>query len=125
MAGPDPNNTGESFFRRIAPYQFDPATNKPFLSAFRNDKIGEGVFSDRHSVDWERYTTVEDTLEGHEGFGVARISGDDYLRVGQNIVHSPKDDNYSHCDAVGEKKNSVQRRLRDACLLLRAPTVDP
>ncbi len=109
--------------RRIPPWLFNPDKGAIYDKAFANDRVSEHT-TDRHSVNWEERTSVEDTLSGHEGFGVAAITVQGYCEENQSIEHSPDRErgNYGHCDAVGAKTARVQRRLRQKAELRVQPT---
>lgn len=108
--------------RRIPPWLFNSEKGAIFDKAFANDRI-DGQATDRHSVNWEEHTSVENTLAGHQGFGVAAITVQGYSEESQSIEHSPdrERDNYGHCDAVGAKTARVQRRLRQKAELRIRP----
>ena len=108
--------------RRIPPWLFNSEKGTIFDKAFANDRV-EGRTTDRHSVNWEEHTSVENTLAGHQGFGIAAMTAQEYGEENQSIEHSPdrKQDNYGHCDAVGAKTARVQRRLRQKAELLVRP----
>jgi hypothetical protein len=73
------------------------------------------------SVNWERLSSVEHTLEGYAGWGVASLSAELCWSVGQCIRRSPSQRNEAHCDVIGDKPNKVQRTLRDGAVYMRAP----
>ena len=108
--------------RRIPPWLFNSDKGAVFDKAFANDRI-EGQTTDRHSVNWEEHTSIDDTLVGHSGFGVAAITAAGYGEENQSIEHSPDrvQGNYGHCDAVGAKTARVQRRLRQKAELRVRP----
>ena len=114
----------DRLLRRIGHWQFNFEKNRIYDIAFRNQKTPTGQLLDRHSVNWWRHTTIEGTLEGNPGFGVASLTAGAYREHGQTVEHSPDlaTRNYAHCDAIGEKPAGVQSRLRKAASLERAPT---
>ena len=109
--------------RRIGHWQFDHDAGSIYASAFKNDDDLNGTPTDRHSVNWDQRTSIVETMAGHWGsFGLVAITVLDYETKGQQIEHSPKADNRAHCDAVGEKTNSVRNHLRkQARILIRPP----
>ena len=109
--------------RRVPPWLYDFRTGSIHSKAFANDRI-EGIPSDRHSVNWEEYTSVDQTLVGHAGFGVAAISVQGYWEENQSVEHSPdrEHNNYGHCDAVGNKTAGVLNRLRRKAVLRVRPS---
>ena len=108
--------------RRIPHWQYDAQKGTIHSKAFANDRDKvKRTLSDRHSVNWEELTSVEATLVGHEGFGVASLPASAYRQQKQEIEHSPECDNYGHCDAVGKKTASTQRSLRNQATLIVAP----
>ena len=108
--------------RRISSLQYDAKKGTVHSKAFVNDKDKvTKERSDRHSVNWEELTSVEDTLVGHEGFGVVSLPASLYRQHKQDINHSPVCDNYGHCDAVGDKPGRTQKSLRDQATLIVAP----
>lgn len=112
----------EAFFRRIPYWQFNFARQTIFDNAFRNDRLDTGENTDRHSVNWERCSSVKHALQGHEGFGLAVILAADYHANHQSIDHSAEPDNLSHCNVVGVKTGKIQNALRKAAILLVPPS---
>ena len=108
--------------RRIPHWQFDHATDSIHASAFKNDDCN-GTPTDRHSVNWNERTSIAETMAGHwERFGLVAITVLDYGAKGQQVEYSPKSDNRAHCDAVGEKTNSVRNHLRKQARILIRPS---
>jgi len=112
----------EAFFRRIPYWQFDFNNQTITNNAFRNDRLDTGENTDRHSVNWEKCSSVDHALKGHPGFGLAVILAVDCHVNFQSIEHTPKPTNLSHCDVVGEKTGKIQRALRKAAILLVPPS---
>ena len=110
-------------FRRIGHWQFDHTADSVYASAFKNDDNPDGTTTDRHSVNWDERTSIAETMAGHWGrFGLVAITVLEYDAKGQKVEHSPKVDNRAHCDAVGDKTNSVRNHLRrQAHILIRPP----
>lgn len=103
----------DDFLRRIPHWQFDFDTRRVLPFAFKLFRL---------SVNWSKYATVDQTVEGHQGWGVASITALDCYSAGQDIEYKPQPDNLAHCDVVGEKTNRIQRRLNKAAKLLLFPT---
>jgi hypothetical protein len=97
----------DQFLRRIPPWHFK-APDKISSAAFQNDKG-----TDRMSVNWLKYSTIDQTIEGLQGFGVARFSAKFCWEVNQEIEHTPGVENSAHCDIIGNKTESICRRFRD------------
>lgn len=108
--------------RRIAHWQFDHDAGSIYASAFKNDDDPDGKPTDRHSVNWDERTSIAETMAGHWGqFGLAAITVMDYEAKGQQVEHSPTEGNRAHCDAVGNKTNSVKNYLRRQARILIPP----
>ena len=104
--------------RRIHPGQFNYESCSVWPAVFGNDED-----SDSHSVDWEEHTSQEKTLIGHESFGVLAVTAKDYRALSQAVNHTPDQaqDNYGHCDAVGQKTARVKKNLRKVAELRVCP----
>jgi hypothetical protein len=112
-------------FRRIPYWQYDHDRQTIYASAFKND---DGIcdLDDRHSVNWKAHTTIEKTMEGHrDRFGLAEITVQAYVDECQIVQHSPRTDDCSHCDAIGEKLSGVKNRLRKKARILIQPPLPP
>ena len=109
--------------RRIASWQYDYGSKKIFATAFKNDVESDSQDSHgSHSVNWKERSTIVGVMAGHWGrFGLAAISVETYLAEEQKITHSPKPDNYGHCDAIGKKPDKRRKRLRDSARVLIPP----
>jgi hypothetical protein len=66
------------------------------------------------SVNVERLTTVEDTLQGHESYGIAKWSASHLRQMGFEVCHRPLHDNLAHAEVIGEKTRSTQLQLADS-----------
>ena len=108
----------EEFLRRIPPWLYDFDKQEVQSWAFANDD----EYPDRFSVNWEKHSSVEHTLEGHSGFGVVSLTAGLLYSEKQEILHTPQTDSFAHCDVIGEKKKARQRRLRNSAKLLQQPT---
>jgi hypothetical protein len=108
----------EDFLRRVPWYQFNFEKQEIFVLAFRNHHSTP----DRLSVNWAIHSSVKQTAEVLPGSGVASITAEVCYREKQEIEHTPEEENYAHCDVIGDKPSSVQRRLRNAARLLLPPT---
>lgn len=108
--------------RRIPCWQYDAETGSIHSKAFANDKDKiDRTPTNSHSVNWEELTSVEATLVGHEGFGVASLPASAYKQLCQEIKHSPECDNYGHCDAEGKKTARILKALKKQATLRVAP----
>ena len=94
----------DEFLRRIPAWLFDFEKQEIQSWAFGND---EG--SDRFSVNWAELSSIEHTVQGHPGFGVASLTASDFRIEEQDILHTPSPDNVAHCDVVGEKSSARTR----------------
>ncbi len=114
----------DSLLRRIPPWLFDYENRKVYVKAFANPKLSSGEQSDRFSVNWNRYATIEETLDGYDDFGLASITAARCRAEQQAVKHTPdaKSGNPAHCDVIGAKTAGVQKRLRNAAELLVPPT---
>ena len=121
---PDSNRfeDGEEFFRRIPHWEYDFQNGSIHDRAFKNDRLDTGEDSGRLSVNWRRLITLEETLEGHVGFGIAVITARACYDEVQTIEETPRSNNPAHCDIVGSKPKPRQRRLRKAATLIRPPS---
>ena len=109
--------------RRIPYWQFNHETDSIHASAFKNDDDSNGILTDRHSVNWNERTSIAETMAGHwERFGLVAITVLDYEAKEQQVEYSPKSDNRAHCDAVGQKTNSVRNHLRTQARILIRPS---
>ena len=109
--------------RRIPPWLFDFQSNSIHAKAFANDRRN-GKYTNSHSVNWQKHTTIQETLKDHPGFGVAALSVADYRTQNQEIVHTPQVHNYGHCDAEGRKSAGVKKRLKRKAKLVMQPSQD-
>ena len=105
----------DEFLRRVHPvYLKDDRSISP--AAFQNTSG-----TDRMSVNWERLSGVEATLEGYPDHGVASITAEVCWKLDQQIQRTPVEGNPSHCDVVGQKPKRVQRVFAKAARWLRLP----
>ena len=109
--------------RRIPPWLFDFQSNSIHAKAFANDRRNEH-YTNSHSVNWQEYTSAQETLKGHPGFGVAELSALHYRTQDQEIKHTPTKCNYGHCDVEGRKSAGVKKRLKKKAKLVVRPTQD-
>ena len=94
----------------------------------RSDGIEPGAFkaypkgSNRMSVDWEKYSTPEESLarmgKPLENALVHLIAGEVRLLSSLAVKHTPKPENRSHSDVVGENTNRVRMELARICILV-------
>ncbi len=104
--------------RRVFPGHFNHVKRTIQPGAFANRK-GENS----HSVNWERYASEESTLYGHDGFGVVQLRAKDYRELKQTVDHTPDraNNNYGHCDAVGQKTARIKKALVSKAVLRAVP----
>ena len=107
----------DEFLRRIPPWEYDHARRKLNSSAFRNDDEETKAFS----VNCRRWATEAQTLNGFDGWGLAVLRTDQIRSEAQDVVHTPQETNYAHCDVVGEKTKTVRRNLRNMVDLIIVP----
>jgi hypothetical protein len=115
---PDKKPTFEArdqFLRRIPPWHLK-GPSKVSSAAFQNDDN-----TDRMSVNWLKLSSVEHTLSGLLGYGVASISAELCYSLKQEPVYSPVVDNPAHSDIVGHKTLAISRRFRDGAQYLLYP----
>ena len=112
--GQVPSN--DTVLRRIWDSHYDHKNGSIHAKAFANDKDElTGQTTDQHSVSWEKYTSPSDLLllsKQPERFGVAAIVVKEYEDVEQKVKHSPVQENYGHCNAIGSKTAKVKNHLR-------------
>jgi hypothetical protein len=107
----------DRFLRRIHPAYYNPDTGKVMSAAFQNSSK-----TNRMSVDWAKLHSVNDTLQGYPGFGVASISAELCWSLKQEIERTPSPDNPAHCEVVGKKPQTVMRKFRDTAEYLLYPS---
>ena len=95
-------------------YDFDRAIIQS--SAFDNSPGTNAM-----SVNLARLSSVEETLAGHPGYGIASLTAESLYVENQHIRHKPESNNFAHCDVEGDKPKRVRRRLRDSAKLLITP----
>ena len=72
-SNPNEFASDDELLRRIPHWQHDHVKGI-HSNAFMNDKLPTGGISDRFSVNLGRLATVNETLRGHPGFGVAGLT---------------------------------------------------
>lgn len=120
----DPVTSDEILLRRFGTWQYSGG-EKPNKSAFYNDRL-EGVQTNRHSVSREKYTTAEQLqalAPDPDRFGVVAVVAQTYRDLDQQIIHSPTEEDYGHCDVVGNKTDRVRKRLREKAVIRLSPTL--
>jgi hypothetical protein len=96
-------------------HTFADNNGKPIPGAFRNNPKGDPAAG--MSVNWERYSTAEDTRrlgcqKPASEYAVARlITGSVRELPGQTVLHEPLEDNRSHSEVFGEKSTEVRLRF--------------
>jgi hypothetical protein len=81
--------------------------------------ISSAAFDEKDmSVNWEKYSSAEETADSNCPFVVALGAG--FCRgLGQTVVHTPIQEgerfgpNQAHTEVCGKKTNSVKHRMRD------------
>lgn len=106
----------DQFLRRIPPWHLKES-GKVSSAAFENDPDTP----DRMSVNWLKLSSVEHTLSGHPGYGVASITAALCCSLKQQPVYSPVEDNAAHSDIVGPKTRGISRSFRNGAQYLRYP----
>jgi len=110
-----PFEAKDQFLRRIPPWHLK-GPSKVSSAAFQNDDD-----TDRMSVNWLKLSSVEHTLSGFLGWGVASITAELCYSLKQEPVYSPTVDNSAHCDVVGHKTQGISRRFRNGAQYLLYP----
>jgi hypothetical protein len=110
----------DQFLRRIPPWHLK-GPGKVSSAAFENDPDTP----DKMSVNWLKLSSVQHTLSGHPGYGVASITAELCYSLKQQPVHSPLEDNAAHSDIVGDKTRGISRRFRDGAQYLCYPDDQP
>ncbi len=103
-------------YRRIHPKQLKP-----------NGEISSAAFSgDETSVDWEKYTTPQKTLQGFPHYHLSSILAGIPRQKGQEVKHNPTEENQAHSLIIGHKTKSISRFLSiNSILIIRAPDIFP
>jgi len=105
----------DQFLRRIPPWHLK-GPGKVSSAAFQNDNN-----TDKMSVNWLKLSSVEHTLSGFSGWGVASIGAELCYSLKQEPVYSPARDNPAHCDIVGHKGVGTSKKFRDGAQYLLYP----
>lgn len=113
-----PFDDDTDFLRGIHPDWFNFQTQQIESWAFDNHP----QTPNRMSVNWAEISSVEETIKYNPSCGVASITAKVCYQENQEIEHTPQDDNPAHCDVIGRKTLAIKRRLRNAAILLLAPT---
>ena len=108
---PDENK----LYRRIHPEQLKP-----------NGEISTAAFSgDETSVDWEKYTTPQQALNGYPNYHLASILALIPRQKYLVVKHDPIQTNLAHSLVIGRKTQSIKRFLRkNSTLIIKASTVN-
>jgi hypothetical protein len=105
----------DEFLRRIHPTQWNSA----------DDPVSSAAFTPEHmSVNWAAFSSVGDTLKGHEEYGVVSITAELCWRLGQQIECTPTEENPAHCDVVGRKTPKVRREFKNSAKWIRRPKIN-
>lgn len=105
----------DKFFRRIPPWWLK-GPRRVSSAAFDNDKDKNSF-----STNWQRKSSIEHTLIGHPGFGVASITAELCYSLNQEPKYTPEEDNAAHCDIEGHKTESIKKSFRDRAEYLLFP----
>ena len=103
-------------YRRIEPKAVEEDGTLNSLAIYQ--RSGE----DGASVDLERLTTPEKTMEQKPDFGLGRIRVGDVRRCGLVVQYDPKEDNSAHTLIIGKFSKKQRRDLAAAMELLIKPT---
>ena len=112
-----PNET--RILRRIAPTQvkMDGDIARPQSDAFSNSPDGSGT-----SVDiWEGDLQPEDTLAGHDGFGLVWLTVADVRAAGLGVIRNKIPGNPHHTLIQGKKTKGKQRQMARAGRWIKLP----
>ena len=115
---PDKNSPFEAtdkFLRRIPPLHLK-GPGRISSAAFHND-----ADTNMMSVNWLKLSSIEHTLSGFEGWGVAAITAELCYSLEQEPMYSPTLDNIAHCDIFGHKTRRISRKFRDGAQYLLYP----
>jgi hypothetical protein len=99
-------------YRRIHPEQLKP-----------NGEISTAAFTPNEtSVDWEKYTTPQETLSGlpdyHLASILAKVPRKKNLEVKHNPIDKPTEVNCAHSLIIGRKTLSIKKYLREKSTLI-------
>ena len=101
----------EVLHRRIHPLQVRP-DGSPCSAAFTDPEM---------SVDRARYRQVEETLNGHPGYGAAGLIAGFVRSLSQEVRAVPELLNKGHALVVGKKSKSTRRKLAGAATWVVRP----
>jgi hypothetical protein len=89
-----------------------------------NGTISSQAFRDGEmSTDRGRYWSVDDTLRGYEGYGVAALFARTARDFDQKVISSKELLNPAHCLVIGKKGKGLARKLaRAATWVKRLPS---
>lgn len=105
--------------RRIAPTQVKTAGDivRPQSNAFSNSPDGSGT-----SIDiWEGDRQPEDTLAGHDHYGLVWLTVADVRAVGLGVIRDETNGNPHHALIQGKKTKGKQRQLASVVHWIRLP----
>ncbi len=105
----------DKFLRRI-PWWHLKKTGEISSAAFQNDRGMNSI-----STNWMKLSSVQETLRGHGGFGVASITAELCWGLAQKIEWTPAENNVAHCDIVGRKTENITKKFRDRANYLVLP----
>jgi hypothetical protein len=105
-------------WRRIPPRHFPKeGETLPNSSAFDDDEDGS-----MSVVIASSGRSPLDILEGHEGFGLVRLTVSDLEYADQRLVPDPLLEEADHALVVGEKSKARKRRMKKACIWIVDPS---
>jgi len=93
-------------FRRFPPWQYNRTTGNVIAEVFQDTNC---------SVDWDRYSTPQETLcrfKKDSDWGVIKIQAE-YARSveGQQVLHKPSHKHQAHSEIIGEKIMKIRDDL--------------
>ena len=116
---PRPLTESDQFYRAIHP-DWIKEDGKVSTAAFTNKEM---------SVDWADLSTPCETFDRWpqwgECRGVASITAGLCWQNDQNVEYTPKDDNCSHSDVVGKKRDRIRKNFAKSARLLIPRLIPP
>ena len=91
---------------------------RKILDKYYDDDKGvasAAFYGDDLSVDWSMFTSPSDSFARPPvSRCIVQLQARHPRKVGQQVLHTPKQDNYSHSSIIGDKeKQSIRRYMRN------------
>lgn len=103
-----------TLYRRIHRNHFDAKTGKVASAAFKQERM---------SVNWDKYSTPEQTADANSSAVVAIVAGA-CRKLEQTVEHAPVEadqpggPNQAHAEVCGKKTSPISHQLRDLASLV-------